>query len=108
MNKVLKQVNIGAEVDVIDFINAIAEKQERKERKNKGYQKVLKKTIKEIKHEEERNREFKDTLEKKVKFCPKCGYKTIIENYHILCVRKCCQCDWKSKPWRKNDNGFTF
>jgi ribosomal protein S27AE len=104
MNKTLKQVSEGAEVDVLDFIGAVQEKKERKERRNKAYHKIIKKTIKNIKEEEERNEEFKDTLEKKVKFCPRCGYKTVVENHKFLCIRKCRQCSWESKPWRKVEN----
>jgi len=108
MKKTLDKAASGEEVDAVDFIEAIQEKKKRKERKNDAYQKLLKKTIKEIKGEEERNKEFKDTLEKKVKFCPKCGYKTVVENHKFLCIRKCRQCSWESKPWRKTESSFTF
>jgi rubrerythrin len=109
MNKTLKQAAVGGEVEFTDFITAVKEKRERKERRSQAYQKVLKRTIKEVKDEEERNQEFKDTLEKKVKFCPKCGYKTVVENHKFLCIRKCRQCDWQSKPWRRvEDNPFAL
>ena len=109
MNKTLKQAAAGEEVEFTDFITAVKEKRERKERRSQAYQKVLKRTIKEIKDEEERNQEFKDTLEKKVKFCPRCGYKTVVENHKFLCIRKCRQCAWQSKPWRRvEDNPFAL
>lgn len=108
MNKTLKQASSGESVDAVDFINAIHEKKERKARKNKAFRRILQSTIKQMKEEEERNKEFKDTLERKLKFCPKCGYKTIVEHHKLLCVRKCLQCNWKSNPWKKptNDNPF--
>lgn len=106
MKKTLDKAAAGGEVDAVDFIEALQEKRERKKRRNNAYKKVLKRTINDIKDEEKRNQEFKDTLEKKVKFCPRCGYKTVIENHKFLCIRKCRQCSWESKPWRKIENAF--
>ena len=106
MKKTLGMASSGGEVDAVEFVEAIQEKKKRKERRSNAYQKILKQTIKDIQNEEERNKEFKDTLEKKVKFCPKCGYKTVIENHKFLCIRKCRQCNWESKPWRKTENAF--
>lgn len=109
MNKTLKEVEQGKDVRAEDFIAAVNEKKKRKQRRSEGYQKILKKTIKDIKEEEERNETFKNTLEKKVKYCPKCGYKTVVENHKYLCIRKCRQCDWASKPFKRPvQNGFGF
>jgi NADH pyrophosphatase NudC (nudix superfamily) len=108
MRKTLKEAETGKEVDALDFIGAVQEKKERQERRSKAYRKVLLQTIKGIHKETERNEEYRDTLEKKVKFCPKCGYKTFIENHKFICVRKCKQCQWESKPWRKDDTAFSI
>lgn len=108
MKKTLKAAEEGEAVDALDFVGALNEKKERTKNKKKGYQKLLKKTIGNIKEEENRNKEFRNTIEKKVKLCPLCGYLTKIEHHTFLCVRKCKQCSWKSKPFRKNTNIFAL
>lgn len=108
MNKTLKQAAAGEAVDFEDFIRATEEKKKRAERKKNAYRKRLLKTIKDVKDEENRNQQFKDTLEKKVKFCPRCGYKTVIDNHKFICIRKCRQCNWESKPWQRRDDVFSI
>ena len=108
MNKTLKAAATGGDVSAVDFVKAVNEKAIRKVRKNKGYQSTLKTKIKEIREEKERNVTYRDILERKVKFCPKCGYSTIVENHAHNCFRKCKSCTWKSTSWKQNITAFSF
>jgi NADH pyrophosphatase NudC (nudix superfamily) len=104
MNKALQKTG---DVAADDFIGAVQEKQVRQKRRKSAYSQLLKRVANDMQEEEKRKVEYRDTLEKHVKFCPKCGYKTVIENHVFICIRKCRQCLWQSKPFRKpNDNNI--